>query len=66
MGVRYVPQDRRTDASSGWEHAVVASLDGAKLPQEHGAVATGFVCRARRARMVHLPIRVPKMKWSTA
>jgi len=42
MGVRYVPKDRRTDARAGWEHTVVTSLDSAKLPQEHGAVASGL------------------------
>ncbi len=42
MGVRYVPKVRRTDAPSGWEQTAVTSLDSAKLPQEHGAVATGL------------------------
>jgi hypothetical protein len=42
MGVRYVPKDRKTNAPAGWEHTVVTSLDSAKLPQEHGAVATGL------------------------
>jgi hypothetical protein len=42
MGVRYVPKDRRTVARAGWEHTVVTSLDSAKLPQEHGAVASGL------------------------
>jgi hypothetical protein len=42
MGVRYVPKVRRTDAPVAPEHTVVTSLDTAKLPQEHGAVATGL------------------------
>jgi hypothetical protein len=42
MGVRYVPKDRRSDAPAGWAHTVVTSLDSAKLPQEHGAIATGL------------------------
>jgi hypothetical protein len=42
MGVRYVPKDHKTDAAAGWKHTVVTSLDSAKLPQEHGAVATGL------------------------
>jgi len=42
MGVRYVPKDRRTDTQPGWEQIVVTSLDSAKLPQEHGGVATGL------------------------
>jgi hypothetical protein len=42
MGLRYVPKVRRTDAPSRSEHSVVTSLDSAKLPQEHGAVADGL------------------------
>jgi len=42
MGVSYVPKDSKTDSPAGWKHTVVTSLDSAKLPQEHGAVATGL------------------------
>ncbi len=42
MGVRYVPKDRTTGTPAGWKQTVVTSLDGAKLPQENGAVATGL------------------------
>lgn len=42
MGVRYAPKVRKTDASSGWEPTIVGSLDGARLPQEKGAVASGL------------------------
>jgi hypothetical protein len=42
MGVRYVPRGRETDAATEWKQNIVPSLDSAKLPQEHGAVATGL------------------------
>jgi hypothetical protein len=41
MGVRYSPKDHTAD-SAGWKQTVVASLASAKLPQEHGSVATGL------------------------
>jgi hypothetical protein len=41
MGVRYFPKDP-TVAPVGWTQTVVASLANAKLPQEHGSVATGL------------------------
>jgi hypothetical protein len=42
MGVLYVPRDPRKNAHAAEEHTVVTSLDSAKLPQEHGSVATGL------------------------
>jgi hypothetical protein len=42
MGVRYVPKNHRKDVPAGWDYTIVTSLDSTKLPQEHGAVATGM------------------------
>lgn len=42
MGVLYFPKDKRMASSSGFTPTVVSSLSSAALPQENGAVATGF------------------------
>jgi hypothetical protein len=42
MGVRYSPKDHRGNVSAEWTQTIVTSLDGAKLPQENGDVATGL------------------------
>lgn len=42
MGVRYFPNDHKTNSAVGYTQALVASLDGKKLPQENGDVATGL------------------------
>ena len=42
MGVRYVPKDYKAESRPGWTQKVVASLDGAKLPQEKGSLASGL------------------------
>lgn len=41
MGVLYFPKDH-TAERAGWVQTVVNSLDDARLPQEHGSVATGL------------------------
>jgi len=42
MGVRYFPKDHKTASNPGWTQTVVPSLEGAKLPQEKGSVASGL------------------------
>ena len=64
MGARYYPKDPKTDSPAGWEQTVVTSLDGAKLPQEKGAVATGLYVVPIEPDWFYLPIRLPRMKHS--
>ena len=42
MGVRYFPNDHKTNSNVGYTQIVVGSLDSAKLPQDNGSVATGL------------------------
>ena len=42
MGVRYFPNDHKTNSTMGYTQALVTSLDSKKLPQENGDVATGL------------------------